>query len=289
MGFDDLHALDFPRAAPDLAAESTGARVLAMTAETRNPGLLGRFAALERLKLREPAPTALAALAGSPALADLRLHGLKTASLPPLPHGLRVLLLHWAPRLESLAPLVALQGLEWLGLGDLRRIEDFDALGGIATLRGLSITAGLWKEQPVRSLAFLARLPALEELELGPIRLAEGSIADVGRLTGLRRLRLANIWPVRELVRLKVALPGVECACFAPTQAFRTATAGDAGAPDGLRWTEEVMLNGRPVRHMAADDPRRARLVAARTALFAAWEAHYRSVPDPLTDRRETL
>jgi hypothetical protein len=286
--FDRLNA-PMPRSVGDMGAIDPGTQELSVDKATVRLDLLPRFRHLSRLHLREVPPVHLPVLSGLDRLTDLRIFGTRAEVLPPLPAGLRTLELRWAPRLEALGPVAALDWLEVLSIGDLKRVRDLPPLGRLRSLWGLAITAGMWADQPVESLDFLSDLTRLQELAIGPIRLASGDLRPVGRLRGLRRLALSNTWPVRELVRLKVALPDTESPVFQPVQTFRTATATDDDSPDGFAWREEVMLNGRPVRHLRADEPGAAAQIARRTALFAAWEAHYRSVPDPLADTRETL
>ncbi len=278
-----------PRVAADLAQVSAEATELSISDETKGLERLRDFTAVTSLFARKAPPATLDDIAALPRLAHLRLFGTKAETLDWLPRGLRTLSLQWAPNLTDLGPLAALQSLAILALGDFKRAENFDPVGQIHSLRALATLAGVWSDQPIRSLDFLTRLPNLAELRLSPIKLLHGDLRPLGRLTGLASLHLPNAYPVREFARLKVCLPDTQCPCFQPWAVMRTAAGLNAEAEDGFDWVEEIMLIGKPVQHLKPNDPKKQEKMDKRARLFAAWEAHYRTVPDPLADETERL
>lgn len=247
-----------------------------LTGATKRFAALPRLQALRRLSLREVSAEQVALAVSLPRLEELRIFGYRGADLSPLARctGLRTLELAWAPKAETLEPLAALQGLEILAVGDLRRIDDFAPLGTLAGLRFLHLTSPVGGAQPIRSLDWLPALRRLEEAWLIGLRIAEGGLLPLAHMPWLRHLSLSNWYPLREFARLSVVLPETACGLFQPWQR------DDEG---------NVLLTGSPARWFPKGAPGMAEAAAKRAAEFAAWQAHYRSLADPLADTTERL
>lgn len=278
----------------DLALVERTARSLAVHSETPNLACLGEFTELERLMAREIPPRIIEpALAAMPRLRDLNIFGTRMESFAPLADlPLRRLNLTWAHKADSIAPLARLDQLETLVIGDMKRVSDFSPLGALSSLVALHIETGMWSDQKVDSLAFLRRLPQLREFRMHYLKLGDGDLSPICALKNLERLSLPTKYPVREYARLSVCLPRTECAEFSTHVTYRVATLAAEGDPDatgGLTHAEHGLLVGKPSTAIVIGEPRADRLIAKRSELFERWREHYRSVPDPAADRRETL
>lgn len=280
---------DTGRMVDDLAAAPRHLPGLAVHKRTANLDLLPHFTGVRVLAARELPPAVLAgALRAMPHLRELEIFGTRAASIDWLA-GLPLtrLRLSWAPALEDIAPLAALPRLETLFVSDLKRVRDFAPIGRCTRLKALHLGSGMWSDQHAASLAFLRDLPQLEELSMNYLKLDEGGLAPICALKNLRHLHLPTKYPVRDYARLAVCLPGTECAAFASHISYRVTTVSPDGEDDASE--EHVVLVGKPSSGFARKDPKCAPAIAKREALLEAWGAHYRSVPDPMTDTRETL
>jgi hypothetical protein len=131
--------------------------------------------------------------------------------------GLQGLAIDWNTKVETLEFLADLHTLEALSLVDLKRVRDLAPLSALKSLRALQLAGGMWSKLDVETLAPLAELSALEELRLISIRIRDGSLVPLGRLTRLWSLIIANnAASTEEFARLSARLPDVACAQFHP-------------------------------------------------------------------------
>lgn len=155
--------------------------------------------ALEGLYIKWSAITSLAPIAGHARLAHLHLGGAPSAT-----------------HIEALAQLPALVTLD---IANVRAAGDLRFLQGLPRLRELSISgdANSLKPLVLESLAPLAALRELEQLNLTVVRLADGSLAPLAGLPKLRHLGLGNMFPMEEYARLAGLRPDIQCDRFAPS------------------------------------------------------------------------
>lgn len=275
----------------DLTRAPRNAARLFVSKETANLALLPQFTSVRLLSAREVPPAIMeAALSGMVNLAALDIFGTRLTSLSPL-DGLPLsrLRLVWAHQIEDLGPLASLDRLETLSIGDMKRAHDFAPVAGCRRLKALHIESGLWTNQKVDSLGFLAGMPNLEELSFNYLTIPGDDLTPICALKGLKFLNLPSKYPVREYARLAVCLPDTECLQFGTHTIFRVGSGFDPDSPDGLAFEEHVILVGKPATSFARKDPKCAPALAKREALLERWRTHYRSVPDPARDTRETL
>jgi hypothetical protein len=275
----------------DLAAAPRDTLRLNVGKDTANLALLPQFTAVRVLAAREvPPPIMEAALGAMKGLAELDIFGTRMTGLALLARlPLTRLRLVWAHQIDDLGPLGGLDRLETLTIGDMKRARDFAPLARCRGLKALHLESGMWANQKVDSLAFLAAMPQLEELSMNHLAVPGDDISPIGALKGLRFLNLPSKYPVREYARLAVCLPDTECPQFASHTTYRVGSGFDPDSPDGFAFEEHVILVGRPCTGYARKDPKCAPAIAARDALLERWRAHYRAVSDPAADRRETL
>jgi hypothetical protein len=275
----------------DLSRAPLNAMRLSVSKETDNLHLLPQFTTVRLLAAREvPPPIMEAALAAMTSLAALDIYGTRMTSLAPLASlPLARLRLTWAHQITDITPLGALGELEVLTIGEMKRMHDFAPLARCRALRSLHIESGLWSNQKVESLAFLRDMPQLEELAFNYLTIPGDDLTPICALKGLKLLALPSKYPVREYARLAVCLPDTQCPQFGTHTTYEVAAGYDPDSPDGFAFEEHVILVGKPATSFARKDPRCAAALAKREALIERWRAHYRSVPDPANDTRETL
>ena len=102
------------------------------------------------------------------------------------------LALEWAPKVTSIAPVLAMKWLHRLTLVDLPKIRDFEGLGALANLRQLEASGGVWRPLRIASISPISGLNSLEHLTLQQIRIEDDNISKLADLKGLRRLVLSN-------------------------------------------------------------------------------------------------
>jgi hypothetical protein len=275
----------------DLAAAPRNALRLNVTKDTANLALLPHFAAIRVLAAREVPPAIMeAALGAMRGLSELDIFGTRMTSLAPLA-GLPLarLRLVWAHQLTDITPLARLDRLETLTIGDMKRAHDFAPLARCGALKALHIESGMWANQKVASLAFLKDMSGLENLSFNYLTVPGDDLTPICALKGLRFLHLPSKYRLREYARLAVCLPDTQCEQFASHTTYRVGSGFDPDSPDGFAVEEHVVLVGKPATSYARKDPKCAPAIARREALLERWRAHYRSVPDPVADTRETL
>ena len=167
-------------------------------------------------------------LQGLPRLRELSISGdanslkpLVIESLAPLAGHARLAHLHLggAPSATHVEALAQLPALVTLDIANVRAAGDLRFLQGLPRLRELSISgdANSLKPLVLESLAPLAALLELEQLNLTVVRLADGSLAPLAGLPKLRHLGLGNMFTMEEYARLAGLRPDIQCDRFAPS------------------------------------------------------------------------
>lgn len=241
----------------DLGAASEQTEALALNGASRGFDALSGLSYLRRLQVREINQAQLEVIAGLSQLRELRVFGFRGTDASPLANlvNLELLSFEWAPKCERLDWIQCLTRLEFLIIGDLKRASDFAAVGTLSGLKALTITsAATGPMQPVDTLAPLTRLTRLEDLAIYA-RVAGDDLSPLAGIAWLKRLTIANCYPLAEFARLAASLPDTQSDALKPFHIFE----GDAPS---------VMLMGRPVRHFALSDPQAAAAIARRTAEF---------------------
>ena len=255
---------------------------------------IGTLRRLRSLSLREISQDQLDLVAKMDWLEDLRVFGFRGVDATALMSlkKLRTLSFQWAPKLRDVTVFGRLKHLDVMAIGDFKAIDDFKPLGALTRLRALSVTGPNLGRQACRSLEPFGRMQGLEELWLAGVQAPGDDLRALARLTGLRRLQLANWYPAREFARLAVALADTQCDLFKPTSSL----AGKfevynpkTGEFEADKSVGTIMLTGKPAKLLKSGDPATAALVAKRTAEFNAWQSYYRDGADPAKDARTTL
>jgi hypothetical protein len=125
-------------------------------------------------------------------------------------------------RTDKIDALGALRNLVHLHCDDaptLTRFQFLQPLRGLRTLwlehlRGLA--GSMWTAMRLRTLEPLAALARLQQLHLVNVRVDDGSLAPLTRLTTLRQLRVPNWFRVAEFAALAAFLPTTEGSFHSP-------------------------------------------------------------------------
>lgn len=256
----------FGRVQPDLGGVPKDIDTLFVTGKAAQFERLLDLPALRRLSVREISQAQLELIAGLGRLTELRVFGFRGADAGPLANleKLEFLTLEWAPKIETISWLGALERLRVLVVGDLKRIQDFAPVAELAGLRYLSISGGATTVQTVADTAPLARLTKLEELQFRA-RVPGEDLSPLAAMTWLERLGIPDDYPVRVYAELAAHLTRTECPSFAPTRSYV------------LSGETFIGLIGKPVRQFKAGDPKSRPLIAKREAEFSHWLEHYKA------------
>jgi hypothetical protein len=248
----------------DLSAASPQTEAVALHGRSRGFEALRELKNLRRLQVREINEAQLEIIAGLMELRELRVFGFRGGDAGPIARlaNLELLAFEWAPKVEQLDWIGACSALEFLIIGDLKRVSDFAPVRMLAGLKALAITsAATGPLQPIDSLAPLTGLSLLEELTINA-RVSGDDLSPLAGMRWIKRLTISNCYPVAEFARLAAHLADTHSDVFKPVHVF-------GGDPPS------VMLIGRPVRHFALNDPRAAAAIARRTAEFERLKANF--------------
>jgi hypothetical protein len=127
----------------------------------------------------------------------------------------------WNTKLETIDFLAHLPRLQALSLVDIKRLHDLSPLSALIALRSLQLAGGIWSKLVVDTLEPLAQLTVLAELRMISLKVRDGRLEPLGRLTRLERMAISsNAFDMEEFARLSVQLPDVECSQLYPYQSF---------------------------------------------------------------------
>ena len=127
---------------------------------------------------------------------------------------LRHLVIVGGTKFSSLSWLQTLPPLDSLRLENFKQITDLSPLSALTSLRALCMEGSIWTTQRVNSFCPIAVLPCLEALFLANCRPFTGGLEPLQGLTQLRFLAIAAFYPESEFLRLRHALPNLECDWF---------------------------------------------------------------------------
>lgn len=183
------------------------------------------FPSLEELTLHSPNHEQLQAIAELSTLTRLRITHARPKDITfisPLSQ-IEELVLEYVSGFSDLSPLRCLPRLKSLHIENLRRVNEFGGLSGLACLRYLRIDGTLDWKQPIADFEFLRGLPNLEVLSFGQIinKTPYPALLPALALKKLKRLKLAwNMLAAEEYALLEVGLHGVKGANWGPYTRF---------------------------------------------------------------------
>lgn len=142
-------------------------------------------------------------------LRRLVVHDLKVGDLRPFGtlSGLEDLSVAGSTKLKSIAGVDALTRLRRLVLFDNGPYPDVDALAALDALETLAVEGGFSKSLVIPSLRPLEGLTNLRRLRLASVKVTDGSLKPLHRLSALREVFIARAFSPEEFAALAVALP----------------------------------------------------------------------------------
>ncbi len=145
--------------------------------------------------------------------------GLRTTTLAPVQNmpRLRRLNLWWVQKLSDLSPLATLP-LDVLSLDDIRHANDLSPLGRMDCLKALLISGGMNSIQKIDTLAPLAAMPALRELQVMATAVTSDGLRPLANCTALQDLLLPSTFETAEYAYLRAKRPDIRCAELAAYQ-----------------------------------------------------------------------
>ena len=166
---------------------------------------------LEEVHLLATGLRDLSVASGWTKLHSISLSGRKLTSLDGIERltGLETCTLDWVA-IKDLAPLQGLSRLTDLVLDALVEVRRLDGLRDLPALRRLVMSGAMERDWRIASLEPLAQLEALEELDIGQLRLDDPSVEALARLSNLKRLRLWTLNRVAGLDDFRARRPEVE-------------------------------------------------------------------------------
>jgi len=129
---------------------------------------------------------------------------------------LRILGFENCSRVTSFVDFGELHSLTGLALCHFKNVHDLAPLSELRMLKSLAVAGSLWTRMHVASFAPLEKLKQLELLHLTNIKALDESLLTLSALTNLRRLDIANFYPMSEFARLAQSLKSTECTWFKP-------------------------------------------------------------------------
>lgn len=201
------------------------AKVVTISKHTSNWEKILTLPNLEELTLHEPSKEQINGIEHLQNIRRLRITHIRLHDIEFIKKlsNTEELILEYVSGFSDLSPLRALTKLRALHLENLRKVEDFGGLSGIASLRYLRIEGTADWKQPVANFEFVKGLQNLEVFSLGWIKTLASfpALLPVTELKKLKRINLHNeIFPTAEYALLAVGLPEVEGASSAPFRAL---------------------------------------------------------------------
>jgi hypothetical protein len=154
--------------------------------------------------------------------------------------NLRYLHIGSSTKVESIAPLVALQQLRLLEVENFKLITDFSPLLALTSLEALAVTGSMWTRQNIGSLEPFTHMHWLKSLAVDTTHVA--SLRPLAKLTGLRNLGLGGRMPMAEYAWLSAKLPNTECRWF---ERWLDLAGSGLGPCSVCRQDAKVMLTGK--------------------------------------------
>ena len=209
---------EWPDAVDDVSAVPNDAVRIRLVSGAKNIDRLPMYSGLRALWCFDVGAEALKSIGSCVSLESLYIENIKTenlSSLKGLP-GLKILGLDTCSRASSLIDIGKLHSLQGLAITNFKNVHDLGPLSGLGGLRALAVSGSMWKRMRVATLKPLGALMNLELLHLTNIKAEDDVLRSLEALTNLRKLDIANFYPMSEFARLSQKLRSTECTWFEP-------------------------------------------------------------------------
>lgn len=178
----------------------------------------------------------------------LTLDMVKTDDFTPLAGMARLehLVIDSNARLKDLDFLTALTGLRHLELKAIKDPLDLAPLSHLTALRRLVLDGGFSRTMKAKSVAPLAALKNVTDLELLAIRFEDESLAPLADMTALETLQITNYFPTEAYAWLHAARPDIDCerlAAYSQSQATHYEMTADGRMVD--QGKSDYMVTGK--------------------------------------------
>jgi hypothetical protein len=209
---------NWPEALGDVLAARNDAERIRLKAGARNFRALATISNLKALWCFDIDAAALSAIGNCVRLDSLYVENLKTDDVAPLRElrHLKTLSLDTCSKVKALSFLSGMQSLSSLAIIHFKNVHDLSPLSELVSLRELAVAGSMWTRMQVESFQPLEKLVNLELLHLTNIKAKDESLEPLSSLKRLRRLDIANFYPMREFATLSRRLSGAECTWFQP-------------------------------------------------------------------------
>lgn len=177
---------------------------------------ISRFNQLRRLWVYSVNQQFLEELANIPTIEWLFIDGTTATDLTPLYQlrQLRRLVIAGGTKIQNMNWVTGLPALEALALENIKRVRDLDPIASLTSLTTLGVEGSMWTDMRVASLAPLSTLSRLRHLFLTSFRAADRSLRPLHPLINLKVLEITAYFPDKEFLRLREALPELQCDWF---------------------------------------------------------------------------
>ena len=128
--------------------------------------------------------------------------------------NLRHLIIKGGTKIASLSWLQLLPLLDSLLLENFKQITDISFISTLINLRAFGLEGSMWTTQRVNSFHPIAKLPNLEALFLANCRPAMDGLEPLHLISQLRYLEIAAFFPDADFLKLRSAMPNLECDWF---------------------------------------------------------------------------
>ena len=174
------------------------------------------FQNLRRVWLYSVNQEFLEELAEISTIESLFIKGFTATDLTPLwkMKRLRRLILINNPKIQSLDWVAELPAVESLCIEHFQHISHLDPLASLTNLSALGVEGSVGTAMRISSLKPLSNLQKLQFLSLTNLRVSDQKLSHLCLLANLEILHCARYFPDEEFLRLRRALPKLQCQWF---------------------------------------------------------------------------
>ncbi len=202
----------------DLAKLDRGPDQISIPGNVKNPEKMAEWPAIDDVYLSSATQKQFEKLAPLLDPVCLTLDMVKTDNFEALSNMKRLdkLVIDSNARITTLDFLVPLTGLRRLELRALKNTLDLQPLGQLTGLQSLILDGGFSRTMKAKSVAPLADLKNVVDMELVAIRFDDQSLAAVAEMSALETLRITNYFPTESYAELCALRPDIQCDRLAP-------------------------------------------------------------------------